>query len=56
MEYKINRVTGYMDGDMLTMISELEQKVANDIANGWKPLGGVCSMMGRNLFQAMIKE
>ena len=54
--YKINRVNGFMDSDMGPMIRKLEKKVNNDIANGWKPLGGVNAMMGKNLFQAMIIE
>ena len=55
MEYKINYSDGALD-NMLPAISELEQKIARDIDNGWKPLGGVSTMMGRLLFQAMIKE
>ena len=45
-----------MDSDMDSMIRELEKKVNNDIDNGWKPLGGVNAMMGKNIFQAMIME
>ena len=55
MDYKIVQAT-ILFNDVVKAMAKLEKQVNELIKDGWKPLGGISSVIGGTLIQAMIKE